>query len=432
MGWRFPRSGSAFIACIAASAVASGSDASGTQQRSQTSAQASSMSVTAVTYRTVTFADLPWWENDDHPAALAAFMKSCERVLLALKAGTFVGKSAAAPELLAACQTAGALLGRKPDAKSARLFFEAHFAPHRVIHAGSDGLLTGYFEPLVEGSRKREGIFQVPVFRRPQDLVTLVDETKSPPPGQTMTHALKTAAGTKPYPSRAQIESGALAGRGLELIHMKDSVDVFFMQIQGSARVRLTDGSVVRLTYDGKNGHPYTSIGRYLIDNKIMPADKVSLDGLAQWLRSDPERGRQVMVQNASYVFFREQSGKEAESALGVLQIPLTPHRSLAVDPAYHAVGLPVYVSSATLKHADGGNPFRRLMIAQDVGSAIKGPERGDIYFGSGAAAGKIAGVTKHPGNLFILLPVKPGGVTAGSGRSPAETASVRARSAKP
>ena len=433
MGGWLPRAGTALILASAVALSASGAYAAGTQQqRSQSSALAFSMTTSSVTYRTVSFSDLTWWENDDHSAALTAFMKSCERVLIASRAGTFVGKSAAAPELLAACQAAGALLGRKPDAKAARLFFETHFAPHRVVHAGSEGLLTGYYEPLFEGSRKREGVFQVPVYRRPADLVTLIDETQPPPPGQTMTHALKTGAGTKPYPSRAQIESGALAGKGLDLIYMKDSVDVFFMQIQGSARVKLADGNIIRVTYDGKNGHPYTSIGRYLIDNKIMPADKVSLDGLAQWLRADPERGRKVMVQNASYVFFREQSGKEAASALGVLQIPLSPHRSLAVDPAYHALGLPVYVSSPTLKHVDRGNPFHRLLIAQDVGGAIKGPERGDIYFGSGAAAGKSAGITKHPGNLFVLLPVKPGGMTAGVRAASTGTGAIKARPAKP
>jgi membrane-bound lytic murein transglycosylase A len=433
-----PRAGRAVwpatVSVLLAAAFPFGAAASGAQQRGQppASAQPAQKNSISVIYRTVSFADLPWWESDDHAAALGAFAKSCERILSASRAGTFVAKSAPQPEFLAACQTAIALAGRKSDGKAARAFFETHFAPHRVLHAGADGLLTGYYEPMYEGSRKREGIFQVPVYRRPADLVTLVDEAQAPAPGQTMTHARKTAAGTQPYPSRAQIDAGALAGKGLELIYMKDSVDLFFMQIQGSARIKLTDGSIIRVAYDGKNGHPYTSIGRYLIEHNIMPADKVSLDALAMWLKADPERGRRVMVQNASYVFFREQSGSEAQSALGVLKIPLTPGRSLAVDPAYHALGLPIYVSSATLKHVDRGNPFHRLMISQDVGSAIKGPERGDIYFGSGTAAGKLAGVTKHPGNLFVLLPVRGGGVTAGVGAAAAGTSASKARQAKP
>ncbi|MFN3867832.1 MAG: MltA domain-containing protein, partial [Hyphomicrobiaceae bacterium] len=160
------------------------------------------------------------------------------------------------------------------------------------------------------------------------------------------------------------------------------------------------------VTYDGKNGHPYTSIGRYLIDNGLVPADRMSLAALKSWLRKNPARMREVLWQNRSYVFFRAIEGEEAEGPLGVLSIPLTTGRSLAVDTAFHAIGTPVYVSSPALKHVtrdDAG--FHRLMIAQDVGSAIKGPERGDIYVGSGAKAGALAGITKHQGNFFVLLP---------------------------
>jgi membrane-bound lytic murein transglycosylase A len=383
--------------------------ASGVSQK----ASQPSMMQPAVTYRAVTFADLPSWEHDDHSAALATFVKSCERVMVATRAGTMLSKAMSGPDVLRACNEAALALGRKPEGKAARHFFETHFIPHRVLHAGTDGLLTGYYEPLFDGSRQRQGIFQAPIYRRPADLVTLVKETDAAPQNQP-THGRKTPTGAPaPYPSRAQIESGALAGHGLELMYLKDSVDVFFMQLQGSGRVKLTDGSVVRVTYDGKNGHAYTSIGRYLADNKIMPADKISLAGLARWLRADPERGRRVMDQNASYVFFREMKGTEAANALGVLQIPLTPGRSLAIDPAFHALGAPVYVSAPTLTHPKKGAAFNRLMVAQDVGGAIKGPERGDIYFGSGDAAGKLAGVTRHPGNLFVLLPGKPTGVLA-------------------
>ena len=182
---------------------------------------------------------------------------------------------------------------------------------------------------------------------------------------------------------------------------------MFFLQIQGSGRVKLTDGITIRVQYDGKNGHPYTSIGRYLIEQKLLAADKVSMAGLAKWLRADPERARMVMHQNASYVFFREMP-PGSEGPLGVLEIPLTPGRSLAVDTSVHTLGAPVYVSAPTLTHALKGKPYNRLMIAQDVGSAIRGPERGDLYFGSGDVAGRLAGITKHPGHLFVLRARKP------------------------
>jgi membrane-bound lytic murein transglycosylase A len=164
---------------------------------------------------------------------------------------------------------------------------------------------------------------------------------------------------------------------------------------------------VVRLHYDGKNGHPYTSIGRYLIEKGLLAADKVSMGALGRWLRDDPERAKSVMWQNASYVFFRELKGDEAKSPMGAMNTALTPGRSLAVDAAHHALGTPIYVSAEGMTHVDKGG-FRRLMIAQDVGSAIKGPERGDIYFGSGDAAGRLAGVTKHPGRFIVLVPNDP------------------------
>src|SRR6185312_14831510 len=223
--------------------------------------------------------------------------------------------------------------------------------------------------------------------------------------GQTLTHARRTATGTEPYATRAEIEAGALKGKGLELVYLADPVDLFFMQIQGSGRVKLTDGSTIRLHYDGKNGHPYSSIGRYLIEKGLLAADKVSLGALSSWLKADRERGKQVMWQNASYVFFRELQGAEASAARGAMNSPLTPGRSLAVDTAYHVLGAPIFVTGTDMTHVDKAGAFNRLMIAQDVGSAIKGPERGDIYFGSGDKAGKLAGVTKHEGNFFVLLP---------------------------
>lgn len=362
------------------------------------------------TYEAATFKDLPGWDKDDHLAAFKAFLQSCPRIKAAARAGNKAGAVAIPASLLATCDTATALPAPMTRA-AARAFFERSFTPHRVVHAAKEGLLTGYYEPLLDGSRTKSEQFSTPIYKRPADLVNLVHEAERGAKANQLTHARKTAKGTEPYSTRAEIEGGALAGKNLELIYLADPVDTFFMHIQGSGRIRLTDGSMIRVHYDGKNGHPYSSIGRYLIDTGMLAADKVSMGVLGRWLRADPERGRKVMHQNASFVFFRELAGNEAQGPLGVLSIPLVAGRSLAVDAGVHAIGTPVYVSSTKLTHASQATKsdgFHRLMIAHDVGSAIRGPERGDIYFGSGATAGKLAGVTKHPGSFFVLLPNSP------------------------
>lgn len=352
------------------------------------------------------FEDLPGWPDDDHLAALQTFGRSCGRVLAAVRSGTRNGMPPT-PGLLSACEDAQALLARDTPVSrdEARRFFESHFLPHRVVHAGLDGLLTGYYEPVVAGSRDADARYRTPLLKRPADLVNLVAESERGAKAEQLTHARKTDTGTEPYPTRQEIEEGALGGRALELVYLEDPVDVFFMQVQGSGLVALPDGRRMRVTYDGKNGHPYTSIGRYLIDQGLFPADRMSLQALKQWLRENPERMREVLWQNRSYVFFRELSGAQAEAAMGVLEIPLTPGRSLAIDTRFHAIGTPVYVASDALRHfGEDKRPFERLMIAQDVGSAIRGPERGDIFFGTGDAAGSRAGITKHRGNFFVLL----------------------------
>lgn len=362
------------------------------------------MTGSKVHYEPIGFDQLPGWAQDDHLAAYKAFAGSCPRLIAAARAGNKAGAIATPAALLQICRIVAESTG-KPTRVSARAFFEAHFVPQRVVHRGSDGLLTGYYEASLEGSRSREGRFQTPLYRRPPDLVNLVHETQRGAAGTKLTHARRTAAGTVPYATRAEIENGALAGQGLELLYLADPVDKFFLQVQGSGLIRMPDGGSVRVHYDGKNGHPYTSIGRYLIEKGMLAADKVSMGALARFLRADPARAAHVMHQNASYVFFRELSAGEADGPLGVLSIPLVAGRSLAIDGSVHALGSPIYVVAPTLRHARKGQPFQRLMVAHDVGSAIKGPERGDIYFGSGPHAARIAGVTKHPGKMFVLVP---------------------------
>ena len=365
----------------------------------------------------VRFAELPGWLDDDHAAAFTAFLRSCGRVLAAGSSNAAAGASSA--PLLDVCRKALARADRgagKPAAMAgntrakigraeARVFFQQLLVPHRVVHAGGQGLLTGYYEPELEGSRVATARFRVPLYRRPPDLENVVDETRRGAPGIGFTHMRRTPQGPVPYATRTEIDRGALAGQGLELIWLADPVDAFFLQIQGSGRVRFPDGTAVRITYDGKNGHPYTSVGRHLIDQGVIGADSMTLDRLGAYLRADEQRGRAIMQQNASFVFFRELAPAEGDRALGAMGIGLTAGRSLAVDASVHTLGTPIYVVAPTLRHAVARRPFQRLMVAQDVGSAIRGPERGDIYFGSGARAGALAGVTKQPGHFFVLLP---------------------------
>lgn len=360
---------------------------------------------TDISFKPLSFAQIPGWEEDDHAAAFKAFLKSCDRVPTAARDRTSLDKLPPPPSaLIEACATAGRLPGPVTKA-AARAFFEQHFTPNAVAHKGRAGLLTGYYEPVMKGSRTPQGEFQTPIHKRPPDLVTLVDETARGTVGNTLTHGRKTEQGVEPYATRAAIEQGALKGQQLELVYFADPVDVFFLHIQGSGRVKLTDGSSIRVHYDGKNGHPYSSIGRYLIEKGLLAADKMSMGALKRWLRADPERGKQVMWQNASYVFFRELKGAETKGPMGAMQVQLTPGRSLAVDPRYHTLGLPIFVTAEDMSHVGRSGGLRRLMVAQDVGSAIKGPERGDIYFGSGDAAGRLAGVTKHPTKFTVLVP---------------------------
>jgi membrane-bound lytic murein transglycosylase A len=339
-----------------------------------------------VSLKPVSFAEIEGWAADDHAAAFAALLKSCRK----RSAGDQACK-----------ETLG--LGEKVSRDVARRFFETHYVPHRV-EGVPPGVVTGYYEPEVNGSRERSGKFQVPVYGRPDDIVQVKPDLLRALYNDG--HSVRRRNGEElvPYYTRAEIEAGALSGRELELLYLDDPIELFFMQIQGSGRVRLTDGSWVRLGYAAKNGHSYTSIGRLLAERGEKPPQGLTMEGLKGWLRADPARGRALMHENKSYVFFHELPEAEAgQGPVGAQGVPLTPGLSLAVDASYHALGTPIFVMAPDL--AAGGAPFRRLMIAQDVGSAIRGPQRGDIFFGTGEEAGRIAGTTKEAARFFILLP---------------------------
>jgi membrane-bound lytic murein transglycosylase A len=352
------------------------------------------------------YADLPGWRADDHAAAFSAFLATC-RVLVRGAAPQRPGLPASAP-LKAVCAKALAL--RRPvTGDIARAFFEKQFQAWRIDPPGdAAGFLTGYYEPEIMGSRVKTPAFPIPALGRPDDLVSF--RAGAAPAG--LDPALQGArklpsGGYEPYPDRAAIEDGALAGRGLEQIWLPDRVELFLAQVQGSARIKLPDGQTVRLAYAARNGHPYTSIGRVIATEGHMALEAMNLESMKTWLRANPQEARRIMRLNKSYIFFELKENPDiAQGPVGGASVPLAALRSIAVDRALWPYGLPFWIAAA-LPVRPGGEPeaFKRLLIAQDTGSAILGPARGDIFFGSGAAAGERAGLIRHPGTFVVLLP---------------------------
>lgn len=340
----------------------------------------------------LTFDQLPRWEDDDHSAAFRAFHSSCREAVIEQ---TRVGPLPCAEALA---------LGPTISNDAARAFFESHFTAYCFTDPDKPALVTGYYEPEVNGSRERDNRFNTPVYGLPPDLLIQSPDRYRARFNDRVTGTRETAEGEVPYYTRAEIDNGALCGLAPELLYLDDPVELFYMQVQGSGLVHLTDGSRVRLTYTGKNGHPYTSIGKVLIERGEMGPDDIDMEKVKAWLSADPERAQALMQENESYVFFRELSEDEGrDGPLGVGGVPLTPGRSLAVDAALIPLGTPLFVVADDLP--DKGTHFAKLMIAQDVGSAIRGERRGDIFFGTGQAAGAIAGRTRHEAYFFVLLP---------------------------
>jgi membrane-bound lytic murein transglycosylase A len=352
----------------------------------------------------VRFDDLPGWSVDDHAAAFAAFRRSCAAIAGAVPA---LRPGLPTPQpLLAICRDAAAMPQGK--AAEARRFFETRFSPWRIEPAsGGAGFLTGYYEPVVDAALVRSPGFPVPVLGRPADL-----ETLSPGPtvsglDPALAAARRTPSGLEPFPDRAAIQDGALDGHGLEIAWVRDEVELFMMQVQGSARLRLPDNRLLRLVYAGRNGHPYTSIGRVIVEEGRMSMDEMSLERLKAWLRANEAEARRIMRLNRSYIFFALGEGMDpAEGPIGAASVPLVPLRSIAVDRGLWPYGLPFHIS-AVLPGPGGGpeEPFTRLMMAHDTGSAILGPARADLFMGTGDAAGTRAGLVRHPGTFTVLLP---------------------------
>ena len=311
----------------------------------------------AAPHRVLTFDDLDGWGEDDHAAALAAFTVTCDK-----RRG---------PDWAPLCAWAKTLA---PEA--ARGFFEAAFRPV-IAGEGATPLLTGYYEPELRGSRRRTARHRYPLHARPRE----------GHPGRRLT--------------RGQIEeTGAL--RGLEIAWVEDPVEALFLGVQGSGRIRLAEGGTLRLGFDGANGHPRRSVGQEMVRRGILEPTGASAAAIGAWVRANPTAGRALLRHDPSYVFFREVEGLPDEAGpLGALRRPLTAGRSAAVDRRFVPLGAPIWVEK------DGAEPMRRLMVAQDTGSAIRGPQRADLFYGTGAEAGRRAGRVRDRGRIVTLLPIR-------------------------
>ncbi|MGQ0664937.1 MAG: murein transglycosylase A [Pseudomonadota bacterium] len=358
-----------------------------------------------LTLRPAAFDDLPGWTADRHGEGLVALKRSCARLSLLPGEAAVGGAAGEAGDWREAC--AAAELVPAADHAAARAFFERHFLPFGAANGDRmTGLFTGYFEPELRGARRPGGRYSVPLYARPADLVTVdLGRFRDDLKGQRIAGRIE-GGSLMPYPSRAEIEAGALAGRaapgepGLEIVWVDDRIDAFFLHIQGSGRVVLEDGRVLRIGYAANNGHPYVAIGRDLVAMGALAREEVSMQSIAAWLRANPERAAWLMNKNPSFVFFRALDG---DGPLGTEGVVLTPGRSLAVDPAFVPMGLPLWLDA--VDPLAGPARLRRLVVAQDTGSAIRGPVRGDLFWGHGPEAAERAGRMRSEGRYWLLIP---------------------------
>src|SRR6476660_2692295 len=294
------------------------------------------------------------------------------------------------------------------DGTRARAFFEQHFLPLRISRLGeAEGFVTGYYEPIIDGSRTQNEVYNVPVYRRPSNLfVRGTNQSSAGLPNKGQVYRKIGRRKLVPYYDRAEIEDGAIEGRRLEICWLRNQTDLLFSQIQGSARIQLDDGSTLRINYDAHNGYPYTPVGRILIERNIIPKEEMSMQRIREWMEQNPEGADEWRRQNKSYVVFREVQLSDKDEAVGAQGVPLTPGRSIAVDKALHVYGTPFFIEGELpIESEQSKTPFRRLMIAQDTGSAIVGPARADLYFGAGADAGRVAGRLRHTMRFVLLAP---------------------------
>ena len=362
------------------------------------------------------FDDLPGWREDALDGVLGALRASCR----ALRFQTAWREACAAADPIG-----------PENAEALRRYLEANFVPHRVAspQGATQGLITGYYEPLLRGSRERRGAYRFPLYAPPDDLLVIDLAAINPDLKNMRLRGRLNGRRVVPYFSRAEIERGVAPVAGKEIAWVDDAIEAFFLQIQGSGRIQLESGEVLRIGYADQNGHPYQSAGRYLIERGELELNEASMEGIKAWARANPSRVDEMLNANPSYVFFRElparvsQHDAAADSPgstpsdpgistggpdtttggpVGALGVPLTPRRSIAVDPRHIPLGAPVFLST-TWPNSEA--PLARLMFAQDTGGAIRGPVRADFFWGFGAEAGTLAGKMRQQGKMWVLLP---------------------------
>lgn len=349
----------------------------------------------------VKFDELPGWNGDKHAEALKTFLISCLRIEK-LDTSAYIGpykEMGRVSQWIKICRSANKI--RENNAVDSKYFFETQFKAFLVTNnKKEDGLFTGYYEPELRGSWSPTAKFKYPLFSVPKDLVSI--DLKQFRPKYKKDVLLGRIKGKKliPYYDRSDIQSGSLKGMGLEILWVDDPVDAFFLHIQGSGRILLPDGSHIRLGFAGRNGHSYTAIGRILVGMGAMKLDAVSMPSLKKWLKENPVAGRAVMNRNRSYIFFQV---IQADDPIGAQNVPLTANRSLAVDTEFIPLGIPIWLD--TQNPVERSRKLQRLVVSQDRGSAIKGPIRGDVFWGHGKYAEKAAGIMRERGRYFVLLP---------------------------
>jgi len=356
-------------------------------------------------YFPLSWSDIPGWNDDDQLAAYKTFRASCKSIA-ARPAAAPLDPRALGASLHQPCRAARAT--EIADGAGARAFFEQNFVPLEISRLGQDaGFVTGYYEPIIEGSRVKTDLYNVPVYRRPSNLFMRgYSQASAELPNKGQVFRKIGRRKLVPYYDRGEIEDGVLAGRGIEICWLKDQTDLLFAQIQGSARIHPPDGSTIRINYDSYNGYPFTAVGRILVERGVFTREEISMQKIREWMEANPDGAKELRRQNRSYIFFREVQLGDKDEAIGAQGIPLTPGRSIAVDKALHVYGTPFFIAGELpIESEKSKTPFHRLMIAQDTGSAIVGPARADLYFGSGEDAGKVAGRLKSNMRFVMLVP---------------------------
>ncbi len=353
----------------------------------------------------VSFGDLPGWEKDD-PRALFDAMARCLSHISTIKPYRTGSLGLTADDLLPLLITAGER-SAKMSAAEARLFFQEMCVPFRIERDDRQaGLVTAFYEPEVDVSAETDDTFTHPFYFRPGDLVDLDENNRAANMDSGYMFGRMTPAGVTEYPDRKAIDRGFLAGRNLEIAWARSKVDVFFAHIQGAARLRYPDGSIRRITYAAKAGHPFSPIGKLLIDLGEIDREQISMQSIRKWLAENPAKVDEILWHNRSYIFFRDADvSQDTLGPVAAAKVPLVAGRSLAVDRMIHTFGYPFFIHAPTLIHLDHGRPFARLMLALDTGSAIVGPSRGDIFTGSGYEAGELAGTVRNEADFYILIP---------------------------